>query len=60
MKDYLIMGAAGLVAFLVVRQFMAPKNAGIETSSLIDNKGREIFLQNKNGFMVDQYGGVWV
>jgi hypothetical protein len=59
MRDYIIMGVAGMAAFLIVRKFMEKKTLGLETTSLIDNKGREIYLQNKNGVMVDQYGGVW-
>lgn len=65
MKNILIMGGVGVAVFMLMRNFsgqtvsasQAYTAGGLKTT---DTKGREIQFQlNKDGFLVDQFGGVW-
>lgn len=51
MKNILIMGGVGLAVFMLARNF----SGGTFTTA-----GEKIILQNKDGFIVDQRGRVWV
>lgn len=59
MKNIIIIGLSAAAVYWVANGAKMPmaKASGMRTT---DTKGREvIFQQNKNGYLVDQYGGMW-
>lgn len=65
MKNILIIGGVGVAVYLLLNRagVSASTGSAAYTSGGLktyDTQGREIqFQQNKDGWLVDQYGGVW-
>lgn len=58
MKNILIVAGAAVVTLYVAKTLF--NQSGVNPMRRIDMQGREyIFRENKNGYIQDQYGGMW-
>lgn len=60
MKNILIITAAAVASLYLAKMVMDKTESMPSGARTVDTKGREIlFNMNKNGYLVDQYGGTW-
>lgn len=60
MKNILIITGAAVASLYIAKMVLDKTDAMPSRMRSMDTKGREIiFNMNKNGYLVDQYGGQW-